>query len=69
MDFGSADVMVVPSDTLANRMTCWDVGGSCSHPLLSSLAPRCAVMMGWRASAFLSHIATSLRATVIPEWS
>ena len=66
---GGADIMLRPSDALANRMMSWSVGGRWSHPLVSWSAFHCTVMTGRKDYSFWSRIETLFRATVIPKWS
>ena len=67
MDGGIDNVMVILSVALVTRMNCLDVGVRQSHPLVSLYALCCSVTTGQKDSAFLIHIATSLKTSVSPE--
>ena len=61
--------MVMTSDALSARMTCWAVRGRRPHSLVSLSTLCCAATMGRRVSEFWSRISTFLRTPVIPGWS
>ena len=46
--------MVKPSDALASKINCWDVGGRRSHPFVYLFSLRCDATKGKRASSFWS---------------
>ena len=52
MDLGEADGMLIPSDSIAVRMTHWYVGRKQSYPLVSWSTSRCNAMTGQRDSEF-----------------
>ena len=61
--------MVMPSNSIVSRMTCWDVRIRRSHPLVSLSDLRCTATTGRESFPFFICVAALLRTPVSAEWS